>query len=308
MPSLIETDAAHRGAGRQRASWLEVFFGRRTGAFVALGRVDPDSYERFAVRKIMFPQSRRRRRPWRRNGELVAASAGEIPAGARNLVWLCFPGIDTADSLGRRYLFDRLAMIPQQGIAFVFHGPAGIAGYSPEQCLRCTSNVLEAAKELVESHRGERIGIFSFSAGTHLGFYVANQIGRIRGRPVDKFVAVSPGESIAYGIFSTWVTDSLATELEASGVTKEKYDAAIAHVTQKNNIEFLPTGRDLVVHAGTADTYIPIGAHGGTNDLVSRLIRRNKSPAYVIHQGLNHVTLPMKLIMLQKLGRNPYLL
>ena len=91
-------------------------------------------------------------------------------------------------------------MIPQQGIAFVFHGPAGIAGYSPEECLRCTSNVLEAAKQLVDSHRGERIGIFSFSAGTHLGFYVANQIGRIRGRPVDKFVAVSPGESIAYGI------------------------------------------------------------------------------------------------------------
>ena len=133
MPSLIETDAAHRRAGRQRASWLEVFFGRRTGAFVALGSVDPDSYERFAVRKIMFPEPGQRRRPWRQSGEL-AANAGEISTDARNLVWLCFPGIDTADSLGRRYLFDRLAMIPQQGIAFVFHGPAGIAGYSPEQC------------------------------------------------------------------------------------------------------------------------------------------------------------------------------
>jgi hypothetical protein len=308
MPNPIVTDAAHRRAGRERASRLEVFFGKKTGDFVALGKVDPDRYEQFAVRKIVFPQPRGGRLPWRRSRAAVAATADEVSCDARNLVWLCFPGIDTAESSGRRYLFDRVAMIPQQGTAFVFHGPAGIAGYSPDQCLRSTAKVLEAASELVDSHRGERIGVFSFSAGTHLGFYVANQIGRMRGRPVDKFVAVSPGESIAYGIFSTWVTDVLATALEASGMTKETYDAAIAHVTQKQNIEFLPAGRDLVVHAGTADTYIPIDARGGTNDLVNRLIERNKSPTYVVHRGLNHVTLPIKLILLQKLGKNPYLL
>lgn len=286
MDRLIQTDIAARRASKRRAGWLERYFARNTVRFIASGRRDPERYERFAVRRIDFPK--------RQHAD-------------QDFVWLCFPGLDAADSSDAPWwTVDRPGIIPQSGTAFVFCGPTGIAGYSPDQCLRCTGAVLQAARQIHEQFRDRPIGVFSFSAGTHLGFYVANQLGRMRLNPVDKFVAVAPGESIAYGIFSTWVTDELATALEGAGVTKEVYDRAIAATTQKNNLDHLPSGRDLMIYAGTRDTYIPIDAAGGTNDLVKRLADRGNEPTYLVRKGLDHVTLAFTLIVNQWLGLNPY--
>ena len=300
-----DADADLRRAAFQRAGWLETFFARRAIKAIQLGEIQPEYYERFSIDTVVFEDSAGLRGGSR--SEKVAHGRDQSLDAVNRTIWLCFLGFGQGSGLARNtQRSPSLHFLPRQGTAFVFDGPDGIVGHSPDQCLRSTSKVLQACQEIVGRFSGYRVGVFSFSAGTHLGFYVANQLGRTKGSPVDKFIAISPGESIAYGIFSTWVTTALATQLQAKGICKEKYDDTISEVTQKNNLDYLPQGRDLVIHAGTNDTFIPIDAPGGTNDLVSRLRAKAKNPTYVIHSRLDHVTLPIKLIALQSFGRNPY--
>jgi hypothetical protein len=294
-----------------RSVW-ERWIGRKVAGLVAMGKQNPDTYEGFSVQRLDFRQGTMGRWP-----PCVAMLYRLALAGRRwkcqphnvddDAVWLCFSGLSGV--LGQEsfsIIPRRIDLIPKSGTAFVFNGPTAIAGYSPEQCIRVTEKVYRAAASIVENRPAKRIRVFCFSAGTHLGFYVANQLGRTLGQPIDKFVAVSPGVSIAYGIFSTWVTKELATDLERRGITKEIYDQAIRPYTQRENLKHLPSGGRLVVHAGTADSFIPIDKAFGTNDLVERLRGAGKNPTYIVHRGKNHVTLALTLMLAEKSGCDPH--
>jgi hypothetical protein len=250
-------------------------------------------YERFSIQKIDFLKRQ-------------VLSRDNQQQHRDDIIWLCFPGFDGAEYLNSFVNRCKTQLIPKEGQAFVFRGPAAIAGTTPQQCINATVAVYDAVLQIVQLYPSAAFKIFCLSAGTHLGFYIANQLGKRLGRPVEKLVALSPGESIAYGIFSTWVTDELARHLEKQGFSRNNYDAQIGLYTQKANIDFLPSGENLVIHAGLRDTFIPVDMEGGTEDLVRRLRGAGKNPTYITHSCKDHVTLPLSIIIAASLGRDPY--
>lgn len=274
--------SADMSTNKKRPALLEFLAGLATEKIIKEGREDPVHYEKFSVFEYEFPASEK-------------------------IMWLCFLGIATArPAVARRLTFGKIGMIPRQGQVFVFHGPAGIAGYTPDQCSRSTLNVMKEVRTIVSRNPGRKIKILCFSAGTHLGFYVANELGRESARPIDQLIAIAPGQSIAFGIYSTWVTTSLVRELKKHGITKEIYDQAIFSLTQRANIRHLPSGKNLIVHAGTADTFIPMDMPGGTNDLIKQLRASGKEPTYIVHDGKDHATLLLKFLTAVWRGIDPY--
>jgi hypothetical protein len=288
---------------------IEKLFALGTVKCVSVGQVDRGRYEKFSIQEVDFTERAYGKWPWFMGWLCLRGmtSCGDRGEKSRDILWLCFPGLSSAEHQESFSIIPRrIDLVPKQGIAIVFNGPTAIAGYSPEQCIRVTEAVTRCVERIIENHPGKRIRVFCFSAGTHLGFYVANQLGRQLGRPIDKLVAVSAGDSIAYGIFSTWVTESLAADLERRGITKEIYDQAIRPYTQRANIDHLPSGSNLVIHAGTADSFIPIDRECGTNDLVERLKKAGKNPTYILHADKNHVTLALTLAVAAKCGFDPH--
>ncbi len=279
MRSFFQT---YRRLRRKRVAPLEILAGLGVAEVVEAGKSDPARYESFSIERV------------------VATHQDEF-------VWLCFPGLgQAAGSAGAFWRFFRRRFLPDRGELFIFHGPTAIAGYSPEQCIRATLAVAEAADAILQARPNCRVGIFCFSAGTHLGFYLANRIGRRQATPIEKLVAIAPGESIAYGIFATWVTAALADDLRARGIDVETYDREILPFTQRANIDWLPSGDNLVIHAGSTDTFIPPLKREGTASLVRMLREAGKRPCYVIHRGKNHVSLVLRLIGLRLFGGDPY--
>ncbi len=283
---------------------LERLFGRGTARIIADGKAYPDRYERFSIRKLDFSGPNVGRWPrWLGSG----CSCRRQPDEGRDVLWLCFPGLGRADFEEPFSAFPRfIDVLPKEGLSFVFSGPTAIAGYSPDQCIRVTKEVLSATTRILDEHPHKRVRVFCMSAGTHLGFYVANQLGRINQKPIDMLVASSPGSSIAHGIFSTWVAADLVADLKRRGITVEDYDRAIYEFTQKANMEYLPSGKNLVIHAGTADSFIPFDMDHGTNDIVERLKAAGKNPTYVLHQGGSHVSLALSLMLREKIGCDPH--
>jgi hypothetical protein len=280
-----ESESREKPSTREEATFAERQFGPMTTRTVVEGKNDPDKYESFSMQKFEWTDDK--------------------------VIWISFVGLGHSEdpkipTEGLSFVPSVGDLIPKQGTSFVFNGPPAIAGYTPEQCIRSTESVMQAVNQIAELYPYSKIRIMCFSSGTHLGFYAANQLGKKRGEAVDRLVALAPGESIAYGIYSTWVTEPLAQDLEARGITKELYDQAIAPYTQRENLDYLPAGRNLVIHAGTTDTFIPTDNKGGPNDLVARLEKKGKHPTYVLHEGRDHVTLPLAFILGEKFGRDPY--
>ncbi|HEY4526316.1 MAG TPA: 1-acyl-sn-glycerol-3-phosphate acyltransferase [Candidatus Paceibacterota bacterium] len=261
-----------------------------TTKIIVEGRSNPETYENFTIAKEVFTDD--------------------------PFIWIATVGIGgiaqshderTGTILGMpKGLPGKMDVIPRFGTVYMIHGPTAIAGYTPEQCIAATENVLQAVDAIVDHHPDAGIGTFSFSAGTHFGPNVATHLGRDRGRPVDKAILLAPGESIALGIYRTPVTKALARSLYERGIGMKEYDRKIAPYTQRENIEWMPGGRNLVIHAGDRDTFIPKSAPGGTDDLVERLRAAGKNPTYVVHKGVDHITLPLSLIMQQNWGMDPY--
>src|SRR5947208_1320231 len=94
--SLKGITAAKR-ADKEKVGRLEVFFGRRTSKFVESGKLHPEHYEQFSIRRLDFAQSERCARQRCNPAEASKAmpSAGERGEG---IIWFCFPGIDAPDS------------------------------------------------------------------------------------------------------------------------------------------------------------------------------------------------------------------
>ncbi|MDP2648298.1 MAG: hypothetical protein Q8P19_00135 [bacterium] len=301
--SQFEADYMERREREKRAGMFERMFAPDTQKTIIGGEHDQIKYESFTISKIEHSDD--------------------------DVIWICFPGLGSAYQesdmrriLGTQTIAEKakgaaarflgvpgvLDSIPKEGTTFVFNGPAGIAGYTPEQCIRATLAVKEAVDHIIAQYPDKKIKIFSYSAGTHLGYYTANQIGRERGRPVDEFIAVSPGISIAYGMFSTWVVEYLAQYLERANITKEAYHKAIAEFTQINNLEYLPVGDKHKVYAGVNDSFIPIDMEGGTNDLIKAADAAGKSPTYVVYENRDHVSTMMDIIVAMQRGLDPYYL
>ncbi|MCR4325981.1 MAG: hypothetical protein NUV59_04265 [Patescibacteria group bacterium] len=299
----FEADYMERREREKHAGMFERMFAPDTRQTIIEGHNDPIKYESFTISKIEHSDD--------------------------DVIWICFPGLGSAYQesdmkkiLGTTTIAERakdaaarflgvpgvLDSLPKEGTAFVFNGPAGIAGYTPEQCIRATLAVKEAVDHIIAQYPNKKIKIFSYSAGTHLGYYTANQIGKERGRPVDEFIAVSPGISIAYGMFSTWVVEYLAQYLERTGMTKYEYHKLIAEFTQINNLEYLPVGDKHKVYAGVNDGFVPIDMEGGTNDLIKAADAAGKSPTYVVYENRDHVSIMMDIIVAMQRGLDPYYL
>lgn len=293
-------DKIERLARFSCAGLMERAFAQSTAETVRRGKEDSEWYEAFDVQETVFEEESE----W---------------------VWLNFPGLGSID--GQREIGvvpgGALDMIPPQGTGYSFVGPAAIAGYTPEQCRKVTEQVLARTREIVRQHPGKKVGVFCFSAGTHLGTYVANQLNKEHAEagldgppPVQKFITAATGVSIAYGMQSTQVTDFLATDLEQRGITKYQYDEAIADLTQKENLEYLPKGENCLVFAAgasadgshTGDSFIPRGMEGGTDDLVRLMQGKGLEPTYIVLPGKDHVTMPLHFIMEIRAGLDPYLL
>jgi len=295
-------------------SALERLIGLQVAKSLAFGKENPVAYEEFSVQRIDFARGKSGRWPSYLAMPYLLAVAGKcwkyrLRNPNEDVVWLCFPGLT---GCGRQESFSiiprRIDLVPKEGVAFVFHGPAAIAGFTPEQCIRATDAVLQTVMQIVDNcPTRKKIRVFCFSAGTHLGFFVANQLGKRFGRPIDQLVAVSPGTSIARGIFATWVAQTLARDLEKRGISCELYDQAIRSYTQRENLEHLPSGEQLVIHAGSADSFIPLDRPSGTDDLVDDLRRLGKNPTYIVHPNKNHISLALEIIIAEKCGRNPHL-
>lgn len=275
---------------KAKSTYPERLMGPATTNMIVDGKNDQDAYESFVIRKMEHSES--------------------------DSLWICFPGINTAESGANRPapvisgfpagVPGTLDLTPHEGTSFVFHGPTAIAGYTPEQCIHATENVLRAVEQIVATHPGKQIRIFGFSAGTHLAVYIANQLGMKSGKAINKLILVSPGESIAKGIYKTPVTEPLAEDLYSRGITMQEYDRKILAYTQRMNLDYLPAGRNLVVHAATRDTFISKEAEGGTDDIVQHMKEKGKEPTYVVHKGVDHITLPLSIILQQMRGADPY--
>jgi len=281
----LEDEGYERPTRKADATYLEQLFGASTLENVADGKTNPEAYEAFTMQKFEWT--------------------------AEKIIWIDFLGLGHAEEskkpgMGLSFVPSVADLIPKQGTTFVFNGPRGIAGYSPEQCIRCTEAVLQAVFHLVEKYPKHKIRIQGFCAGTHLAAFVANQLGKLKRKAIDRLVLLAPGESIAYGIYSTWVTKQIADDLLSRGITKDEYDRKISDYTQRENTEYLPSGRNLVIHAGDIDTYIPIDKKGGPDEYVKRLRSNGKNPTYVVHKGRDHVTLPTAAILWDRIGGDPW--
>ncbi len=283
------------------APLIEKLIGPSTIRIIRDGKNAQSDYETFTVSKWYFPNT------------------------DDDSVWICFPGVGAfketpflhprhiagipEGSFGPLKFLTRLPnkfdLVPHEGHVYVFNGPTAIAGYSPEQCIRATRAVKEKVDSILNDHPRKKIKVFSFSAGTHLGFYIANQIGKERG-VVETCIAIAPGDSIGYGLYKTWLTAVLAKDLFERGITMEEYAHTISEFDQKHNTEYLPSGENLVIHAADRDTVVPKSEPHGTDDLVAFLRSTGKAPTYIEHRGANHFTIPLRLILQQAMGKNPY--
>ena len=274
------------------APQLEKFGSSSVANIISVGRegspeYNLDKYTSFAIRKRKFDD--------------------------KKIIWISFPGLNSAESGQWNFFLEGSASvpggmdaIPREGTEFVFHGPTSIAGYTPEQHIQSMEEMLSSARLIKEKYPDYKIGIHCFSGGTAPGVYVANQLGLEQGRPIDKLILVAPGDSIAYGIFSTYATKELAADLLRRGITKDDYHKVIERYTQMHNIKALPGGRNLVVHAGTDDHLIEMKMQHGTNELVERLRRAGKDPVYTVHENRNHASIILSLLIEQRLGLDPY--
>lgn len=107
-------------------------------------------------------------------------------------------------------------------------------------------------------------------------------------------------------MYSTWVVEPLAQDLERRGITKQQYHDAIKPYTQIENLEYLPKNDRCKIFAGTDDSFIPIDMEGGTNDLVKAMDRAGLSPIYAVYEGKNHVSLLVDIIIQMQRGMDPY--
>jgi len=232
-----------------------------------------------------------------------------------NELWICWPGLSSAEE-GDNTFFSgfnipgAMDAVPHRGTVYMFHGPAALAGFSPEQCMKVHDEVAAAADLIVEehlkNHPGAKVRVFGFSGGTSPATYWANQYGLKHKRPVDKCILVSPGESIAYGIFKTYAMAELARDLFSKGITPDMYHHAIARYTQMHNTTALPAGRNMVIHGAEQDGFIEMYEKFGTNDFVQRLIESGKQPVFVKHEKRNHASIILSLLLQENLGMDPY--
>ena len=300
----FEQDYFERREREKRAGFLERKFAPSTRQTVVDGKNNPDKYESFTMSKMEMTKD--------------------------DVIWICFPGLGAAYDeseerkiLGTQTMAEKmkaaaaqflgvpgvLDSLPQEGTVYKFNGPAGIAGYTPEQCIRCTKAVKKAVDHAIAQHPTAQVKFFSYSGGTHLGFYMANQYGKERAaqnKRADGFVAIAAGTNIGYGMYSTWVVEPLAQDLEKRGITKEQYFELIRQYTQIENLEYLPKGEKCLMFAGTHDSFIPIDMEGGTNDLVKAMDKAGLSPIYTVYEGKDHASLLAKIIIQMQRGENPY--
>ncbi|MBI4128734.1 MAG: hypothetical protein HY460_01670 [Parcubacteria group bacterium] len=276
----------------EKADPLEKFGSGSVSGILSVGRkgsplYDGDKFTSLAIRKRKFDD--------------------------KKVVWLSFPGLNSADSGNWNFFLEGSASvpggmdaIPREGTAFVFHGPTSLAGYTPEQHIEAMENILASARLIKEKHPGYEIRVHGFSAGTAPAVFVANQLALEQNRPIDKLLLIAPGDTIAYGIFSTYGCKELADDLLRRGITPEEYHKAIERYTQMHNMKALPGGRNLIVHAATNDRLIEMGMPHGTDEFVQRLERAGKDPAYLIHEGRNHASIILSLLAMQRVGLDPY--
>jgi len=307
--SPFEQDYYERREREQRSSLLERQFAPPTRQTVVEGKSNPSKYESFSISKI--------------------------EATKDDVIWICFPGLgaayeenDIRRTLGTQTLFKKfseaasdflgvpgvLDSLPREGTLYAFHGPGGIAGYTPEQCIKCTEEVKKAVDDIIEQHPTAKVKFFSYSAGTHLGYFAANQYGKERFESgaldddfaANDFIAIAAGTNIGYGMYSTWVVEPLAQDMEKRGITKQQYFEQIRPYTQIENLEFLPKKDKCKMFAGTSDSFIPIDMEGGTNDLVKAMDKAGLSPMYTVFEGRDHVSLMADIIFQMQRGMNPY--